>query len=35
MIYRTYGSTGIKVSAVGFGGMRFDEKNLDSCRPVI
>lgn len=24
MIYKTYGSTGLKVSAVGFGGMRFD-----------
>lgn len=26
MIYKTYGKTGKKVSAVGFGGMRFDEK---------
>jgi len=26
MIYKEYGKTGIKVSAVGFGGMRFDEK---------
>lgn len=26
MIYNTYGKTGKKVSAVGFGGMRFDEK---------
>ncbi|QEN09706.1 aldo/keto reductase [Oceanispirochaeta crateris] len=25
MIYKTYGKTGKKVSAVGFGGMRFDE----------
>jgi aryl-alcohol dehydrogenase-like predicted oxidoreductase len=25
MIYNTYGKTGKKVSAVGFGGMRFDE----------
>lgn len=25
MIYKEYGKTGIKVSAVGFGGMRFDE----------
>jgi len=35
MIYRTYGSTGIKVSAIGFGGMRFDEKNLDSCAALV
>lgn len=27
MIYKTYGKTGLKVSAVGFGGMRFDLKN--------
>jgi len=26
MIYKTYGKTGVKVSAVGFGGMRFDTK---------
>lgn len=26
MIYNEYGKTGLKVSAVGFGGMRFDEK---------
>ena len=26
MIYNEYGRTGLKVSAVGFGGMRFDEK---------
>ena len=25
MIYKTYGKTGKKVSAVGFGGMRFDQ----------
>ena len=34
MIYKDYGNTGNKVSAVGFGGMRFDlsiglEKNAD------
>ncbi|MBW8001844.1 MAG: aldo/keto reductase [Planctomycetes bacterium] len=30
MIYKTYGQTGIEVSAVGFGAMRFDDnKNLD------
>ncbi len=27
MIYRTYGQTGKKISAVGFGGMRFPEPN--------
>ena len=26
MIYKDYGRTGIKASAVGFGGMRFDEE---------
>lgn len=26
MVYKTYGKTGKRVSAVGFGGMRFDEK---------
>lgn len=32
MIYRTYGSTGIKVSAIGFGGMRFhDQKDIETC----
>jgi len=35
MIYRTYGSTGVEVSAVGFGGMRFDEKDLDSCAELV
>jgi uncharacterized protein len=25
MIYRNYGSTGARVSALGFGGMRFDD----------
>ncbi len=35
MIYRTYGSTGIEVSAIGFGGMRFDEKDLDSCAELV
>ncbi len=27
MIYKTYGSTGIKLSAIGFGGMRFENLN--------
>jgi len=35
MIYHTYGSTGIEVSAIGFGGMRFDERNLDSCAALV
>lgn len=36
MIYNKYGSTGISVSAIGFGGMRFDEKsNFDSCAALI
>ena len=37
MIYKEYGSTGIKVSAIGFGGMRFDmtqdeAKHIDLIR---
>lgn len=37
MIYKEYGSTGIKVSAIGFGGMRFDmlqdeSKHIDLIR---
>jgi predicted aldo/keto reductase-like oxidoreductase len=37
MIYRTYGSTGVEVSAIGFGGMRFDERNFDSdsCASLV
>ncbi len=32
MIYRSYGKTGKKVSAIGFGGMRFSEiDNTDAC----
>jgi predicted aldo/keto reductase-like oxidoreductase len=30
MIYKSYGNTGLKVSAVGFGGMRFDTHKSDS-----
>ena len=30
MIYRQYGTTGAKVSAVGFGGMRFDTSRSDA-----
>ena len=36
MIYNTYGSTGIKVSAIGFGGMRFeDQENVDHCASLV
>jgi hypothetical protein len=35
MIYRTYGSTGVEVSAIGFGGMRFDEKDIDSSAEMV
>ena len=30
MIYHSYGSTGIQLSAIGFGGMRFlDQKDVE------
>ncbi|MBN2457317.1 MAG: aldo/keto reductase [Sedimentisphaerales bacterium] len=36
MIYRTYGSTDIKVSAIGFGGMRFEElDDVDTCAALV
>lgn len=36
MIYNTYGSTGIEVSAIGFGGMRFGEQdNIDTCSSLV
>jgi predicted aldo/keto reductase-like oxidoreductase len=40
VIYKTYGQTGLKVSAVGFGGMRFDikqskEKNAEILRYAV
>lgn len=39
MIYKEYGSTGKKVSAIGFGGMRFPKKNdkydFDYCAKMI
>lgn len=36
MLYRTYGQTGIKVSALGFGGMRFkDQKDVDGCAALV
>ena len=31
MIYKEYGSTGLKVSAIGFGGMRFDMRQPESA----
>lgn len=37
MIYREYGSTGLQVSAIGFGGMRFGERDEDRevCAALI
>jgi uncharacterized protein len=36
MIYNTYGSTGIKVSAIGFGGMRFaNQDDTDACASLV
>ncbi|MFC1736039.1 aldo/keto reductase [Candidatus Hydrogenedentota bacterium] len=36
MIYSEYGSTGIEVSAIGFGGMRFeDQSNVDACASLV
>ena len=36
MIYSEYGTTGIQVSAVGFGGMRFnDQTDVDQCASLI
>jgi hypothetical protein len=35
MIYRMYGSTGVEVSAIGFGGMRFDEEKPDSRASMV
>ena len=36
MIYHTYGSTGIEVSAVGFGGMRFTNSHgVDPCASLV
>ena len=36
MIYRTYGQTGIEVSAIGCGGMRFEDQNdVDGCASLI
>ncbi|MEI7435269.1 MAG: aldo/keto reductase [bacterium] len=36
MIYRNYGQTNLKVSALGFGGMRFkDQKDVDGCAALV
>ena len=36
MIYREYGQTGKKVSALGFGGMRFElVDDLDACTEMV
>lgn len=36
MIYREYGTTAVKVSAIGFGGMRFkNQKDIDGCASLI
>src|SRR6056297_1724512 len=36
MIYRKYGRSDIEVSAIGFGGMRFeDQKDVEGCASLI
>ena len=36
MIYREYGSAGIEVSAIGFGGMRFvNQNNIEECASLV
>lgn len=36
MIYKKYGKTGIDVSAIGFGGMRFaDQNDVESCASLV
>lgn len=36
MIYKPYGITGLKVSNIGFGGMRFrDQENVEQCTSLV
>lgn len=36
MIYRTFGKTGVQVSALGFGGMRFaDQSDVEGCSQLV
>ena len=36
MLHKTYGSTGLVVSALGFGGMRFlDQANVEQCASLV
>ncbi|MFZ5519316.1 MAG: aldo/keto reductase [Candidatus Zhuqueibacterota bacterium] len=36
MIYRTYGATGVNVSVIGFGGMRFENQNdVEACAGLV
>ena len=36
MLYKTYGQTGIEVSALGFGGMRFeDQSKVEACAALV
>ncbi|MCK4887172.1 MAG: aldo/keto reductase, partial [Planctomycetes bacterium] len=35
MIYNSYGQTGKKVSAIGFGGMRFEKDKLDESAEIV
>lgn len=36
MLYRTYGKTGIDLSATGFGGMRFEkQRDIDACASLV
>jgi uncharacterized protein len=36
MLYRNFGSTGKKVSVIGFGGMRFkDQKDIEQCQSLV
>ncbi len=36
MIYKTFGKTNLKTSAIGFGGMRFNDQNdKDYCASLV